>query len=128
MIRHAGTRRALAASKLGDEVLPRPRAHARGDGGGWGGNFRRLMHELQMDDRAVRTFFPKRRSQPLHGESHGRGHGTRSFAFDERHSAAGTRDQEIHFQALLVAKVVKLAATARVRLRLDDFRRHKTLE
>jgi len=86
------------------------------------------MHEVTLDRRAAWTFLSQRLRQALHGEGHGRRDGARSLAFDERHRAAGTGHKEIHFQALLVAEVVKLSAPARVRLRLDDFRRHKTLE
>jgi hypothetical protein len=63
-----------------------------------------------------------------HRLSHPRVRAARGFGFDQHVRAASGRHDEIDFQPLLIAKIVKLAPSPLVDLRLDDFSRDRAFK
>src|SRR5262249_42457841 len=66
--------------------------------------------------------------EPLERRRHRWQYGLRPFRFDELEQTAFSRNDEVYFEALFVAKVVKLPRPPRVNLVLRDFRRDEALE
>ena len=77
---------------------------------------------------SLRAFSFQRLGQPLHRRGHGGRHRAPGLALHQRHRTGASGHEEIHFQALLVAKIVELAPISRVRLPLRDLRRDEALE
>jgi hypothetical protein len=86
------------------------------------------MDQEHWDDRRFRAFPFQRLGQPLHRRGHRRRDGASGLAFHQRQRTAASGQEEIHFQTLLVAKIVKLAPAAGVDLPLGDLRRDEALE
>jgi hypothetical protein len=69
-----------------------------------------------------------RLSQASHGSGHHGHHRSSCFALHEPERASPARNYEIHFQPLLVAKVVKFASLPCINLRLYDLCRNEAFE
>ena len=86
------------------------------------------MHHDLLELRASVASGAPRIGQALQRRRIARSHRSRCLRLDQSRAAAFPRHDEVHFETLLVAEVVKLASATRIGLSLDDFRADKTLE
>ena len=98
-----------------EKTLGRHNLDAGGDGGrgGAGGAM-----EKNLTKRAMHVFVANLEQ----GFGHHRGRGSRVFGFQQRQAAIGAGNDEVDFQALLVAEVVDLPSPTGVDLPFGQFR------